>query len=145
MAEPLLKYSLFNDEKVLASVEITMFSPFSFPTFVDENGNETEYPSLTLAEIQEVKSMYTVKYGKPNEDKWEYGGSAKWTINGEMQVTLTYTTTEYAYGFQIHPQIKWAFIDDAFRTKVIYEFSENYKKLLKEDPNINGEPIGDKI
>lgn len=146
IAEPKLTYSLFNDIKVLDVVEITLFSPYNFPTVTDENGNDiAEYPSLKKAEIQEVIYMYTMKYGKPIKDTWEYGGSAEWIVNDEMQITLTYTTTEYAYGFQIHPQIKWAFIDDAFSTKVVYEFTEKNKELLKEDPNIDGKPIGDNI
>jgi hypothetical protein len=146
MAEPKLTYSLFNENKVLDFVEITLFSPFNFPTVSDENGNVVaEYPSLTKAEIQEVIDMYNKKYGKPNEETWEYGGSEEWIVNDEMQITLTYTTTEYAFGFQIHPQIKEAFITDAFSTKVVYEYTEKYKELLKEDPNINGEPIGDNI
>ena len=150
MAEPKLTYSLLNDKKVLDVVEITLFSPYNFPTVTDENGDVVaEYPSLKKDEIQQVIYMYTMKYGKPNQETWkiggEDGGSAEWIINDEMQITLSYYTIEYAYGFQIHPQIKWAFIDDAFSTKVVYEYTEKYKKLLKEDPNINGEPIGDNI
>jgi hypothetical protein len=146
MSEPKLTYSLYNNKKVLDVVEITLFSPYNFPFVNDENGNVVaEYPSLTKAEVQEVKTMYTLKYGKPEEDTWEYGGSAEWTVSNEMNITLTYTTTEYTWGFQIHPQIREAFISDAFSTKVVYQYTENYKELLKEDPNIDGKPIGDNI
>lgn len=146
MAQPKLSYSLYNDERVLDKVELTLYSPYNFPLVSDENGNTiAEYPSLTNAEIQEVITMFKTKYGNPEEETWEYGGYAEWIVNDEMQITLTYTTTEYTYGFQIHPQVKDAFTEDAFSTKVVYEFTEKNKELLKEDPNIDGKPIGDNI
>lgn len=146
MAQPKLSYSLYNDEKVLDKVELTLYSPFNFPFVEDENGNVlAEYPSLTNEELEEVKSMYTSKYGSPKLEKWEHGGSASWEVNNEMVITLNYTTTQYAAGFMIHPQVRDAFVDNAFTTTVTYEYVDNIKSLLKEATTHDDEPLGDKI
>jgi hypothetical protein len=89
--------------------------------------------------------MYISKYGSAKVEKWEYGGSAIWEVNNEMVITLNYTTTQYAAGFMIHPQVRDAFVENAYTTTVTYEYIDNLKSLLKEDPNQNGKPLGDKI
>jgi hypothetical protein len=85
--------------------------------------------------------MYISKYGSAKVEKWEYGGSAIWEVNNEMVITLNYTTTQYAAGFMIHPQVRDAFVENAYTTTVTYEYIDNLKSLLKEDPNQNGKPL----
>ena len=144
-AHPELYYSLYNDKKVLGEVKLILNSPFNFPFVQDENNNIiAEYPSLTKSEIYEVIQLYKKKYGPGKNTLWEYGGVQEWDFE-DMHIELDYTKTTYAYGYQFHPQIRSAFQGDAYSVVVTYSYSDEMKKLLKNEKSFNGEPIGDKI
>ncbi|MCF8202925.1 MAG: hypothetical protein K9J18_07585 [Crocinitomicaceae bacterium] len=144
-ASPELYYSLYKDKKVLAEVKLILNSPFNFPVVQDANKNIiAEYPSLMKSEIYEVIQLYKKKYGPGKKTLWEYGGVQEWDFE-DMHIELDYTKTTYAYGYQFHPQIRWAFQGDAYNVAVTYSYSEEMKKLLKNEKSHNGEPIGDKI
>ena len=144
-ASPELYYSLYNEEKVLSEVKLILNSPFNFPAVQDANRNIiAEYPSLLKSEIYEVIQLYKKKYGQGKNTIWEYGGMQEWELE-DMHIELEYTKTTYAYGYQFHPQIRWAFQGDAYSVAVRYSYSEEMKKLLKNEKSHNGEPIGDKI
>lgn len=38
-----------------------------------------------------------------------------------MVITLNYTTSQYSTGFMIHPQVRDAFVDNAFTITVTYK------------------------
>ena len=144
-ARPKFYYSLFNDKKVLGQVDLILNSPFNFPTVEDEYQNIiAEYPSITKSEVDDIITMYNLKYGKGEIYKDDDGGTIDWTI-GDLFIRLQYYTTMYSYAYQIHPQIKKAFENDAYVTTITYQYSEEKKKLLKNDKSFNGEAIGDKI
>ncbi len=142
---PHLYYNLFQDEKVLGQVKLVLFSPYNFPVVKDQNRNViADYPSLTKAEVNYVILMYLNKYGVSENEEWKDGGVAEWTV-GDMHIKLEYYTTLYANGYQINPQIKWAFEKDAYSTTVTYEYRDNVKHLLKDEATHESEPIGDNI
>ena len=144
-ARPKFYYSSFNDKKILGEVTLTLNSPFTFPTVTEEYNNIiAEYPSITKSEVDDIIAMYNLKYGSGEIYNDDDGGTIDWTI-GDLFIRLNYYTTLYSYGHQIHPQIKWAFEKDAYLTTITYRYSEEKRKLLKNDKSFNGEAIGDKI
>jgi hypothetical protein len=144
-ARPSMYYSLFNGEQVLAEVKLTLNSPTNFPSVEDEEGNIiAEYPSLTKSEVNDVIEIYTKKYGKGEVSEWEYGATYDWII-GDLFIRLQYSETTYAYGYQLHPQIKDFFQDNAYYVEIKYSYDDSMKKLLKNEKTYNDDPIGDKI
>ena len=144
-ARPKLYYSLLDDKKVLGQVDLILNSPYNFPTAEDEYQNIiAEYPSITKSEVDDIIKMYNIKYGQGEVYKDEDGGTIDWAI-GDLFIRLQYYTTLYSYGYQINPQIRWAFEKDAYVTTITYQYSEEKKKLLKNDKSFQGEAIGDKI
>jgi len=141
-----LYYSLFNGQKVLAEIKLILNSPFNFPKVINgmANGEDAEYPSLKKAEVDDIISMYKSKYGKGEKYEWEYGGTYDWT-QGDLYIRLEYSTTLYSYGYQIHPEIKEFFQNDAYTVEIVYCYVDEIKKMLKNEKSHNGEPIGDKI
>lgn len=145
-ARPELHYSLYNGNRVLSGIKLILNSPFNFPVVINgiDNVKDAEYPSLKKIEITEIIELYNNKYGIGEQEEWENGGTVEWNV-GDMHITLEYVTTMYANAYQIHPQIKWAFLDDAYSTTVSYEYSDNMKHLLKDEATHESEPIGDNI
>ena len=144
-ARPKLYYSLYNEKKVLGQVDLILDSPYNFPKVEDEYQNIiAEYPSITKSEVDEIIQMFNVKYGKGEVYEDEDGGTIDWKID-DLFIRLQYYTTMYGYAYQIHPQIRYAFEKDAFVTTITYQYTDEKKKLLKNDKSFNGEAIGDKI
>jgi hypothetical protein len=144
-ARPKIMYSLYEGKKVLGQVDLMLNSPYSFPTVTDQEGNLiAEYPSIRKSEVEEVITMYKIKYGKGDQNVDENSGVIIWTLD-DLIIRLEYYTTNYGYAYQIHPQIRWAFEKDAFITKITYQYAEEKRNLLKHEKTHNGEVIGNNI
>jgi hypothetical protein len=145
-ARPELLYSLFNEKKVLSEIKLILNSPFEFLVVKNgfEDGSDAEYPSLRMKEINEIISMFKIKYGNTEVTKTGDFGTCVWT-QGDLNIKLEYQPTLYAYGYNIHPQIKDSFREDAYYVQITYCYVDEMEKLLKNEKSHNGEPIGDKI
>jgi hypothetical protein len=132
-AEAVTESSYYNNEKVLSSVRLFLYSPLNFPMARHVNGYNVPYPSIKKTELDEIVSIYKSKYGKAKKSNSDDdSGFWQWEVD-DLLIELNYVKTSYSYiGPQIPSQIFWAFEDDAFLTTVQYDYKFEKRSLLKE-------------